>query len=421
MRSITSDEDMRETLLAIFHAGIAAVQAEQCLPTHLPKDRPAGRTVLFALGKAAGYMAKSALDHVHVDSALIITRHGHMPPGWTPPATAQVIEAGHPNPDAASLLAGEAAIDMAKALGQGDRLIALISGGGSALMAAPIDGISFAEKQKINRALLASGAPIADMNRVRAAMSQVKGGRLAELASGAEILTYVISDIPGDDPAFVASGPTIPLPDGEDATELLSRYGIAVAPHVARLMAHKRVDLESPQAIVVAKASQALAAMAEVAHAAGYQPVILGDDIEGDAEQVARQHARLALDYQTAGKRIALISGGETSVNLSTDPGTGGRNLTYALALAIELKGAAGICALAADSDGIDGTSHAAGAIILPSTLARAQAVGKCAETSLSAQNSFSFFDQLGLTILTDPTGTNVNDLRVLLIDNRQS
>jgi glycerate 2-kinase len=415
---MVDEAELRLRLRAIFDAGVAAVQAENCLPPHLPKDRSTGRTVIFALGKAAGHMARVALDHIHADEALIITRHGHMPSGWTPPHFATVIEAGHPNPDDASLKAGEAAIAMAQSLGHGDRLIALISGGGSALMAAPIEGVSFAEKQAINRALLASGAPIADMNRVRSALSRLKGGRLAALASPAEVLTYVISDVPGDDPAFVASGPTCPLPEGEDALAILSCYGISVSSEMTSAIGRSlSLPVRNQKTVVCAKASDALHAMASVVQAAGYEPVILGDDLERDAQEVACAHAKLALDHRAKGCRTALISGGETSVAVSQSGGIGGRNLSYTLALALELNGIQGIAALAADSDGIDGTSSAAGAILLPTTLARANRLEIDARQLLLAQNSSAFFERLGHSVYTGPTGTNVNDLRIILID----
>lgn len=394
------------------------MQAETCLPPHLPKHQPRGRNVVLALGKAAGYMARVALDQQHVDQALIVTRHGHMPSDWTPPAFAQLIEAGHPNPDAASLKAGRAAIAMAQSLIEGDRLIALVSGGGSALMAAPVEGISFRQKQAINRALLASGAPIAEMNRVRAALSRIKGGRLAALAHPAEVLTYVISDVPGDDPAFVASGPTCPLPHGEDVLAILSRYGISVGSDLAQIVNHARsAPFIKKQVVVCAKASDALQAISSVAKAAGYQPLILGDDLEGDAGQLAHAHARLALEHHRMHRRTALISGGETSVAVSRSGGHGGRNLTYALTLALQLNGTSGIGALAADSDGIDGTSAAAGAIILPSTLACSANAGIDAKRSLQEQTSSIFFEKLGDSILTRPTGTNVNDLRIILVN----
>lgn len=414
---MTTEAELRGHLAAILDAGLAAVQAETCLPPHLPQDRPTGRTMLFALGKAAGHMARTTLAHVDIDAGLIVTRYGHMPSDYTPPPHVEVIEAGHPNPDAASLRAGAAAIALAESLGKGDRLLALISGGGSALMVAPMKGLSFTRKQEINRALLASGAPIADMNRVRAAMSRIKGGQLAQIAQPAEVLTYVISDVPGDNPAFVASGPTCPLPTGEDALSILARYSIPIAPEVAAILAKRAPSpLSQAQVTVCAKASDALGAMAQAAARRGYTPVILGDAIEGDAETVARDHAQLALKAKAAGRATALISGGETSVAVSTSAGRGGRNLTYALVLAAALEGAPGIGALAVDSDGIDGTSDVAGAVVLPSTLARASAGGLCAQRSLAMQDSASFFAAIGDSVRTGPTGTNVNDLRIILI-----
>ena len=408
----------RSLLRAIFEAGVAAVQAEAGLPGHLPLDRPPGRTALLALGKAAGHMARVALDRLPVDEALIVTRRGHMPAGWTPPACARVIEAGHPNPDAASLLAGETAIALAESLGQGDRLIALISGGGSALMAAPVRGISFPEKQAINRALLASGAPIAEMNQVRAAMSRVKGGRLVELAHPAQVLTFVMSDVPGDNPALVASGPTCAFPDSADPVTILARWGIAVPDRVANAMRRDRPALrKDDQAVVVARPADALAAMARQAETAGFRPVLLGDAIEGDAVVIAQAHASLAIAFHDAGQRVAIISGGETSVQVTAPSGIGGRNLTYALALAIALEGKAGIFGLAADSDGIDGTSDVAGAMIFPTTLHRTVQLQLRPAQCLRDQNSADLFARLGDAVVTGPTGTNVNDLRALLVD----
>lgn len=413
----TAEALRRGHLAAILEAGLAAVQADACLPRHLPQDRPPGRTVLFALGKAAGQMARSALAQCEIDAGLIVTRYGHMPSDYTPPPHTVVIESGHPDPDEASLRAGAAAIALADSLGHGDRLLALVSGGGSALLAAPIEGLAFAQKQAINRALLASGAPIESMNRVRAAMSRIKGGKLAQLAHPAEVLTYVISDVPRDDPALVASGPTCPLPPGEDALKILARYRIPVAQDVAAILARAHAGWQSAHVTVCARASDALAAMAQTAAQRGYTPVMLGDAIEGDAQMVARAHAGLALEASKNGRAIALISGGETHVVVAGSGGRGGRNQTYALALAAALDGAPGISALAVDSDGIDGTSAAAGAVVHPSTLARARARGLCARHSLAMQDSSGFFAAIGDLVMTGPTGTNVNDLRVTLID----
>jgi glycerate 2-kinase len=410
--------ETRARLLALFQAGVAAAQADKCLPALLPQLPATGRTVLFALGKAAGHMARVAYGCLNIDEALIITRHGHMPAGWPVPDHARVIEAGHPNPDAASIDAGRAAEALVTPLGQGDRLIALISGGGSALMAAPIVGVSFAEKQAVNRQLLASGAPIADINRVRAALSRVKGGRLAALACPAEVLTYVISDVPGDDPAYVASGPTCIMPSGESAASILQRYGIASP----KAMTAASRDNDIPPIIegaihICAKADNALEAMAGQAAAFGYEPVMLGSAIEGDAARIARSHAALAQDYQAKGRRVAIISGGETSVPVTNPAGSGGRNLTYALAFALALEGQTGIAALAADSDGIDGTSPFAGAMVFPDTLARAEEQGQAPESALERQLSATFFETLGDAIRSGSTGTNVNDLRAILVD----
>jgi hydroxypyruvate reductase len=410
--------EARVRLLALFQDGVAAVQADKCLPALLLQLPATGRTVLFALGKAAGHMARVAYGCLNIDEALIITRHGHMPAGWPIPDHARVIEAGHPNLDAASIEAGLAAEALVIPLEQGDRLIALISGGGSALMAAPIAGVSFAEKQAVNCQLLASGAPIADINRVRAALSRVKGGRLAVLASPAEVLTYVISDVPGDDPAYVASGPTCAMPQGESAASILQRYGIPIpkAVTVAGKNSHILPTIEGTIHIC-AKADHALDAMARQAAILGYEPVILGSAIEGDAVQIARSHATLAQGYQAQDRRVAIISGGETSVAITNPDGSGGRNLTYTLALALALKGQTGIAAFAADSDGIDGTSAFAGAMVLPDTLARAEEKGQDPVVALEKQLSAGFFEALGDTICSGPTGTNVNDLRAILVD----
>jgi glycerate 2-kinase len=410
--------EVRARLLTLFETGVAAVQARQCLPAHLPNSRAKGRTILFSLGKAAGHMAEVAFEHVLIDEALIVTRHGHMPSSWHPPTCAKVIEAGHPNPDAASIDAGLAAEALVSSLGPDDRLIAMISGGGSALMAAPIAGVSFAEKQVLNRQLLASGAPIAEINRVRAALSRVKGGRLAALAYPAEVLTYVISDIPGDDPAYVASGPTCPLPKGEGAASILKRYGIQVPEPITAILQNSDLQPSHEGAVFVcAKADDALEAMAQQAKTMGYEPISLGSAVEGDTVQIANTHAALALEYFAQGKRVAIISGGETSVVVTNPNGNGGRNLTYALAFAVALNGQIGIAALAADSDGIDGTSPFAGTMVFSDTLARAEKRGQDPITTLEKQQSAVLFEALGDVIVSGPTGTNVNDLRVLLVD----
>ncbi len=409
--------EVREQLLALFNAGVGAVSAEVCLPQHLPTDKPEGRMVMISVGKAAGTMAQVALRQLHIDAGLIITRNGHMPPDWHAPGFVEVIEAGHPNPDAASLAAGSAALTLAHSLGDNDRLIALISGGGSALLAAPAEGVAFAEKQAITRALLASGAPISDINGVRAALSRVKGGRLAQAAYPAEVLTYIISDIPGDDPALVASGPTIASKDGRPALDILRHHGIVVSDQLAQILtAVSASSMASVQAVVCARAADALSAMADAATRMGYRPVVLGDALEGDAQVLARHDARLACAAKARGERVALISGGETTVAVRNLDGCGGRNLTYALALAIALEGEPGIAAMAADSDGIDGTSDAAGALILPDTIAGIRAKNYDPDGLLVSNESATAFRCINRLITTGPTRTNVNDLRVTLI-----
>jgi glycerate 2-kinase len=410
--------DVRQHLLTLFDAGVAAVSAEACLATHLPCDVPRGRTVLIAVGKAAGAMAQVAARTLAIDAGLVITRYGHMPPDWDVPDQFRVIEAGHPAPDAASLRAGAAALELAQGLGDGDRLIMLVSGGGSALMAAPAEGVDFAAKQALTRKLLASGAPIAAINQVRSALSRIKGGRLAQAAAPADVLTYVISDVPGDDPALVASGPTLATAWADAPLAVLRRYAIAVpnALQAALSAPAPPIAIAGPTRIC-ARAADALAAIADQAAALGYHPHLLGDALEGDAAKLAAAHANLALAARRSGTPTALISGGEASVRVNNPAGRGGRNTTYALALALALDGAPGIAACAGDSDGIDGISDAAGALVFPDTLARIAAAGLDAAHLLRTNDSDAAFAAIGDRIVTGPTRTNVNDLRVILVD----
>lgn len=415
---VAMEPQQRALLLAMFNAGVAAVQAEKCLPRHLPSGPPAGRCILFALGKAAGRMARTAYDRIAIDRALIITPRGHMPADWPVPPGAVVIEAGHPQPDAQSLRAGLLAEQLVSGLGRGDRVIAMISGGGSALMVSPAAGVNFDDKRAINRQLLASGASISQINRVRASLSRLKGGGLARLAHPAQVQTFVISDVPGDDPACVASGPTCHLAHGADPAEILRQYGID--PPSAILNADRPAapgGATYGPVTVCASAGDALAAMGRMAAAQGYRPILLGSDIEGDAVRIAANHARQARVHANRRDKIAMISGGETSVALRPDSGLGGRNLTYALSLAIALDGLPGAVSFAADSDGIDGVTDVAGAFVFPGTLPRAAAAGLDARKLLAEQNSYAFFNGLCDVIKCGPTGTNVNDLRVILIN----
>lgn len=385
-----------------------------------------GRTVLVAVGKAAISMAAGASEILGPDiEGIALTRYGHRGdfalPNWI-----TVIEAAHPVPDANGAAAAGRILALAASLTAQDRLIALISGGGSALLSCPIPGVTLADKQALNRAMLASGASIAEMNCVRKHLSAVKGGRLALAAWPARVETYCISDVAGDDPALIASGPTVPDTTTQaDARAVLERYKIAPSPSVARALADPANALPSPdhptfagmQVSVVARPMAALEAAAEVLTAAGYAPVILGDAVEGEARVVGAEHAALALNHQARGKPVALISGGECTVRISPNAGRGGPNTEYLMALALGLGRQKGITALAVDTDGIDGSGDNAGAIIDPATLTRAAAAGIDWGAALDANRSYDSFAALGDLVITGPTYTNVNDLRIILID----
>ncbi len=407
-------------LLGLFRAAVDAASAARCVPPNLPQV-PRGRTVVVGAGKAAAAMAKAVEDCWTGDlSGLVITRYGH----GVPCRFIEVVEAGHPVPDAAGWEAAERMLRAVGGLNADDLVLALISGGGSSLLALPAPGLTLADKQAVTRALLKSGAPIAEFNCVRKHLSAVKGGRLALAAQPARVVSLIVSDVPGDDPATVASGPTVPDPTTrEEALAILGKYGIAAPDSV-------RVWLESPvsetpkpgdaafaraENRVVARARDALSAAARVAEAAGCAVMDLGDAVEGEAREVARGHAALALNQARTGKPCLLLSGGETTVTVKGD-GRGGRNAEYLLALAVALKGAAGIAAIACDTDGIDGTETNAGAIIAPNTLARARDAGLDAEAMLACNDAYSFFSALGDLVETGPTRTNVNDFRAILI-----
>lgn len=390
------------------------------MPFDLPPP-PRGRTIVVGAGKAAAAMAKAVEDHwPGALSGLVITRYGH----GVPCRFIDVVEAGHPVPDAAGLAAARRMLRLVQGLGPDDLVLALISGGGSSLFALPAPGITLDDKQSVTRALLVSGAPISEINCVRKHLSAVKGGRLALAAQPAAVVSLIISDVPGDDPATVASGPTTPDPTTrEQAIAILGKYAIAVPPAV-------RSWLESPasetpksghpafakaQSHIVASAKDALAAAAGVAQAAGLSVVDLGDAVEGEAREVARAHALLARQALREGRASVLISGGETTVTVK-GKGRGGRNSEYLLALALALEGAAGISAIACDTDGIDGTETNAGALIGPDTLARARAHGADGGASLATNDAYGFFQSLGDLVETGPTRTNVNDFRAILI-----
>lgn len=413
--------DPEALLVALFDAAVERASAIDLLERLLP-DPPSGRTIVIGAGKAAGAMAH-AFDQSwpHPLEGLVVTRYGH----GAPCARIEVVEAGHPIPDDAGRAATERMLALVSSAGADDLVVALISGGGSALLAAPSGPLTLEDERAVTAALLRSGATIGEINCVRKHLSAVKGGRLALAAAPARMVTYLISDVPGDDPATIASGPTLPdATTRQEALGVLDLYGID-APGVRAWLADP--CSETPKTLfesehyILATAAQALEAAADMARRHGYEPIILGDAIEGEARSVARDHAahvrRLCRDRASAGPRI-LLSGGETSVTIK-GKGRGGRNAEFLLALAIELNGVSGVHALAADTDGIDGTEENAGALIGPNVLAEAAARGLDAAAMLDDNDGYGFFTALGRLLVTGPTRTNVNDFRAILIDAR--
>jgi hydroxypyruvate reductase len=411
-------------LRRLFEAGLAAVEPARVVPPHLPQ-RPKGRTVVVGAGKAAAAMAKAVEDHWSGPiEGLVVTRYGH----GAPCRRIEVVEAAHPVPDAAGSTAAARILDRVRGLGPDDLVLCLVSGGGSALLTLPAPGLSLEDKQATVRALLASGATIGEMNTVRKHLSAIKGGRLALAAHPARLVALAISDVPGDDPSVIASGPTVADASSfADAAAVLTKYRIeppaAVAAHLARAAEEtpKPGDprLAHSEMILVARPQDALDAAAAVAKAAGITPVVLGDSIEGEAREVARALAGMALQVarrgQPARPPAVLLSGGETTVTVR-GRGRGGRNLEFLLALALALDGRAGIHALAADTDGIDGTEEAAGALVGPDSLARAARLGLDAKARLADNDAATVFAALGDLVMTGPTRTNVNDFRAILV-----
>jgi hydroxypyruvate reductase len=412
----------RDSLRRIFDAAIDSAAPAPAVLANLP-EKPAGRCVVIGAGKASAAMA-AAIDSAWPDvrlSGVVSTRYGHA----VPAGRISVIEAGHPVPDSASEKAARAILDALKGLTAEDLVIALISGGGSATLALPIEPLSMEDKQRITRQLLSSGANIGEINTVREHLSLVKGGKLAEAALPARLVTLLISDVPGDNPASVASGPTIPSGSAPaDALAVLDHYDIVVSPAV-------RQHLESADATpaniargehrIIASSAQALKAAALTARELGFSTVILGDSIEGESRELGRVMAEIAKSGTTMGQPYhppaVLLSGGETTVTIgSADAGRGGRNMEFLLALALALNGEPGIWALAGDSDGIDGTGDAAGAVVTPDTLARAAAAGIDPRDVLIRHDSYSLFSEIGDLVCTGPTLTNVNDIRVVMV-----
>jgi hydroxypyruvate reductase len=356
-------------------------------------------------------------------SGLVVTRYGHA----VPTQRIEVLEASHPVPDANSEIGARRMLERVHGLCADDLVIALISGGGSAIMALPAPGLTLEDKKAVNRALLASGAPIGEMNVVRKHLSAIKGGRLAAAAAPARMVTLAISDVPGDDPAVIASGPTVPdASTFAEAQEILTRYGIATSTAMQTWLdsgneTPKPGTLPHTEFRMIATPALALAAAADVARRHGITPIILGDALEGESRELGTVMAGIATSIQTHGQPVAspalLLSGGETTVTIGPHgAGRGGRNTEFLLALAVALRGRQGIYAVAGDTDGIDGTEDAAGAIITPDTLARAEACGLTPRTVLAAHDSYSLFDAISDLIRTGPTLTNVNDIRAILV-----
>lgn len=403
---------------------IDSASADICVPPNLPQP-PRGRTIVIGAGKASAAMALALERHWRWDvSGLVITRYGH----GAPCERIEIVEAGHPVPDEAGLMATRRIKALVAGLSADDLVICLLSGGGSALLVDPAPGVSLAVKQALTQALLKSGAAIGEINCVRKHLSGVKGGRLALAAAPARVVTLAISDVPGDAPSLIASGPTVAdLSTRADALDVLARYRIEPPYSVAAWL--KAAESETPKSVdaerctfhIVAAPAMALEAAATVAQAAGWHVHNLGDDIEGEARAVARDHAQLVRDV-VAGRAgptrpCLLLSGGETTVTV-TGAGRGGRNSEYLLALTVALDGLPHVHALAADTDGIDGSEDNAGAVMGPDTLALAAARGRSGAARLAANDAYGFFAATGGLVVTGPTRTNVNDFRAIAISH---
>ncbi len=424
-------------LLHLYDVAVQRAQPLQGLKEHLPAP-PKGRTLVLGAGKAGGSMAQALEALWPADaplSGLVVTRYDHIPPRPTGLAQRiEVVEAAHPVPDAAGLQAAERMLALTQGLTADDLVICLISGGGSALLTLPADGLTLAEKQRINKELLASGAAIGEMNCVRKHLSRIKGGRLAAACAPARVVTLTISDVPGDDPSIIASGPTVPdASTCADALAILARYRITVPPAVRAALEAGLLETPKPGDAVfaghavhlIATPQQSLEAAAQAARAAGWAAHILSDEIEGESREVGKVHAALARAVAQRGAPFArpcvLLSGGETTVTVRPRPegapkGRGGRAGEFCMGLAQALQGQSGVWALAADTDGIDGVEDNAGAVVTPDTLARGRAQGLRLDDHLDRNDAYGYFSALGDLVVTGPTHTNVNDFRVLLI-----
>ena len=431
-------EDPQAMLRDLYDAAVARAQPSQVMQPFLPAppDAARGRTLVLGAGKAGGAMAV-ALDALWPRDAplsgLVVTRYGHVPLAYRQqPGRIEVVEASHPVPDAAGERAAQRIVELTRGLTEHDLVLCLISGGGSALLSLPADGLTLADKQQINQALLASGAAIDEMNCVRKHLSAIKGGRLAARCAPARVVTLLISDVPGDDPSIIASGPTVPdASTCADALRILARYRISIPAAAQAGLDSGAFETPKPgdavfrgHAVhVIATPQQSLEAAAALARERGLDAYILSDEIEGESREVGKVHAALARAVrrrsQPFAKPCVILSGGETTVTVRAGAGRtgrGGRASEFLLGCAVALQGEPGVWVLAADTDGIDGIEHNAGAVVTPDTLARGVALGLKAADHLDRHDAFSFFEPLGDLVVTGPTLTNVNDFRALLI-----
>ena len=430
-------QDPQAFLLDLYRVAVQRAQPLHSMGQHLP-PAPKGRTVVLGAGKAGGSMCQALEALWPMDApltGLVVTRYHHIPP--RPEGLAQrieLVEAAHPVPDAAGLLAAERMLALTQGLTEDDLVLCLISGGGSALLTLPAEGLELAQKQRINQALLESGAAIGEMNCVRKHLSRIKGGRLAAACAPAKVVTLTISDVPGDDPSIIASGPTVPDSSTcADALAILQRYQISVPDAVRAVLQDGALETPKPgdarfaghEVHLIATPQQSLQAAAEAARAAGIAAHILSDEIEGESREVGKVHAALARAVARRGEPFAkpcvILSGGETTVTIRQRPpgtpkGRGGRAGEFCMGLAQALQGQEGVWALAADTDGIDGVEDNAGARVAPDTLARAAHKGRRISDYLDRNDAYGFFEPLGDLVFTGPTNTNVNDFRAILV-----
>jgi len=416
--------DARALLRRMFDAAIAAAQPSRNVPPHLPPP-PKGRLVVIGAGKASAEMARAVEQHWPGElSGLVVTRYGYA----VPCRRIEIVEAAHPVPDGAGLEASRRLLELVRGLSADDLVLCLISGGGSALLPLPLEGLTLEHEQAVNRELLRSGASINEMNCVRRHLSGIKGGRLAAACHPARVLTLAISDVPGDDPINIASGPTVPDPTTcADALAVVRRRGIALPPEMHEALESGRGESVKPGDPRLARAAfrlvatpqRSLEVAAQVARDAGITPLLLGDSIEGESREVGKVMAGIALSVAQHGQPVAppcvLLSGGETTVTVRGS-GRGGRNVEFLLSLALALDGLPNAWAIAGDTDGVDGAEEVAGAFVAPDTLERARQSGLRAADRLADNDGHGFFEALGDQVVTGPTLTNVNDFRAVLV-----